>query len=353
MKLLHVVTGSAFLVGAIAAAATASQPANKPNPLRVSMVASTDGTGLVELEVTNTSNHTVRMPKWQLPSNDAESKLFSVSLDGEEVRYFGKQVKRSGTRFHPSDFFILKAGQTYRTVVDLSGSYDMAKSGQYTVTYVAPLQFASLSSGAMLEQSDGLPMVAKSVPVNLWFEGKGVSPPQTDTTTLATGGFVGCTTSQQSEITTALNSARAYSENAKGYLAGGTVGARYTTWFGAYTSTRYATVSQHFVAIDDALDNKPVTVNCGCTTTDYAYVYSNKPYEIFVCKSFWTAPNTGTDSRAGTLIHEMSHFDVVAATDDVIYTQTGAKKLARTRPDKAIINADSHEYFAENTPFQN
>jgi len=349
MKLIHIVSGTAILAGAIAAA-TASQPASKANPLRVSMIAA--GNGTVELDITNMSNHTVRMPKWELPSNDAESKLFNVSRDGEAVQYLGKQVKRSDSKFLPSDFVVLKAGQTYRAVVDLSASYDMAKSGQYSVTYVAPLQFASLSNGVKLE-NDGLPMVAQSAPLSLWVEGKAAPQPAGDVTTLATEAFVGCSTSQQSSITTALNSARTYSENAKGYLAAGTTGARYTTWFGSYTSARYATVSQHFVAIDDALDNKPVTVNCGCSSSSYAYVYSNKPYEIFVCNAFWSAPNTGTDSRAGTLIHEMSHFDVVAGTDDVVYGQAGAKKLALRQPTKAVKNADSHEYFAENTPFQN
>ncbi len=44
----------------------------------------------------------------------------------------------------------------------------------------------------------------------------------------------------------------------------------------------------------------------------------------------------------------MSHFDVVAGTDDVVYGQTGAMALAISDPDAAITNADSHEYFAEN-----
>ena len=38
----------------------------------------------------------------------------------------------------------------------------------------------------------------------------------------------------------------------------------------------------------------------------------NKPYTIYLGRVFWTAPATGTDSQAGTLIHEISHFDVVA-----------------------------------------
>ncbi|HKX84772.1 MAG TPA: M35 family metallo-endopeptidase, partial [Pyrinomonadaceae bacterium] len=73
---------------------------------------------------------------------------------------------------------------------------------------------------------------------------------------------------------------------------------------------------------------------------------------IYLCNAFWNAPAQGTDSKAGTLVHEMSHFTVVAGTDDHAYGQTACKKLAK-RPQKAIDNADSHEYFAENTPFQN
>ena len=53
---------------------------------------------------------------------------------------------------------------------------------------------------------------------------------------------------------------------------------------------------------------------------------------IYLCSVFWTAPLTGTDSKAGTLIHEMSHFNVVASTDDYVYGQTGAKSLAISEP---------------------
>ena len=46
----------------------------------------------------------------------------------------------------------------------------------------------------------------------------------------------------------------------------------------------------------------------------------------------------------------MSHFNVVASTDDWAYGQSAAANLAITDPVKALDNADSHEYFAENTP---
>ena len=64
-------------------------------------------------------------------------------------------------------------------------------------------------------------------------------------------------------------------------------------------------------------------------------------------------PEHGTDSKAGTLVHEMSHFDIVAGTEDHVYGQAGAKSLAISDPARAVDNADSHEYFAENTPNQN
>ncbi len=46
----------------------------------------------------------------------------------------------------------------------------------------------------------------------------------------------------------------------------------------------------------------------------------------------------------------MSHFTVVASTDDWAYGQSAAASLASSNPSKAIDNADSHEYFGENTP---
>ena len=73
---------------------------------------------------------------------------------------------------------------------------------------------------------------------------------------------------------------------------------------------------------------------------------------IYLCGAFWEAPNIGTDSRAGTLIHESSHFTLNGGTDDYAYGQTSCKALAISSPSRAIMNADSHEYFAENNPVE-
>ena len=41
---------------------------------------------------------------------------------------------------------------------------------------------------------------------------------------------------------------------------------------------------------------------------------------------------------------------MIAGTDDYAYGQTAAKQLAISNAAQARFNADSHEYFAENTP---
>src|SRR5688572_21973620 len=368
MKLLSAATCTALLTGTIAAV-VAAPPAAQVNPLRVSISAAQAGKsgflGAVEVTVTNTSRKAVRVPNWALPSDFIESKLFQVSRNGEPVQYEGPMIKRGLPT--ASDFTVLRAGETRRTVVDLSSAYDMSRSGQYTIGLSSSLQHASLSSGQMLKRGNGLPMTLQSAPLQLWVDGvdlldrnatRAVSQkgkPGTGGTVVNGVSYVGCSTTQINGAGTAVAEARNYSENAKGYLASGTVGPRYTTWFGAYTSQRYGTASQHFVAIDSAMDQSggQIKINCGCNQNYYAYVYPTRPYEIFVCRAFWSAPTTGTDSKAGTLIHEMSHFNAVAGTDDHVYGQAGAKSLAISNPTAALDNADSHEYFAENKPAQN
>jgi peptidyl-Lys metalloendopeptidase len=277
-------------------------------------------------------------------------------------------IKRSAPT--EADFVVLRPGESKLVSVDLSQAYDLSKGGEYTVQFRAFLQGARGSNGRMVAARNGGLAKLESAPLRLWVDasnslnqlkpGSGrvgaQAKPGSGTGTVVNGvSFVGCSSTQISGAGQAVVDARAYSENAKGYLNTGTAGPRYTTWFGAYNSTRYGTAKSHFTSIDSAMDQSggQVKINCGCNQSYYAYVYPTRPYEIFVCRAFWTAPATGTDSKAGTLIHEMSHFNATAATDDHVYGQAGAKSLAISDPAAALDNADNHEYFAENKPAQN
>jgi peptidyl-Lys metalloendopeptidase len=300
-----------------------------------------------------------------LPSDSPGSRQFDIYNQGQRVQYLGKMIHHVAPT--EADLVTFKAYETKVIRVNLGNSYDLSGRGDYSVRFKSFLQDAKTDNGRRLAGANGRMAKLETVPLKLWVDGTsaptqlkggGVSTqgkPGSGGTVVNGVSFVGCSATQITGAGSAVVEARNYSENAKGYLNAGTVGSRYTTWFGAYTSSRYSTAKSHFVSIDSALDQSggQVKINCGCNQNYYAYVYPTKAYEIFVCKAFWTAPLTGTDSKAGTLIHEMSHFNVTAGTDDVVYGQTGAKNLAISNPDQALNNADNHEYLGENKPAGN
>lgn len=305
---------------------------------------------VVHVTIANPTNRPIKVLKWYTPAEDVEEPLFTVFRDGAPVSYVGALYKRPEPK--GEDYVTLKAGASLARDVDLAAYYDLSVTGNYAVRF-------DVASANLYSEKNVPAKVADrlaSNEVQIWIEGRqAVSPDAVVSPAAVTGTttYNKCTTTQQATLVNARSQASTYSTNAKAYLTAGTTGLRYTTWFGVYDAARYSTVTTHFNAITSAMDTAPVKFDCSCKKSYYAYVYPTQPYTIYLCKVFWTAPLTGTDSQAGTLIHEMSHFNVVASTDDYVYGQTGAKSLAITNPAQAIDNADNHEYFAENTPAQN
>ncbi|HVF62185.1 MAG TPA: M35 family metallo-endopeptidase [Thermoanaerobaculia bacterium] len=293
--------------------------------------------------------------RWQTPLAGVEADLFDVRRGGERVAYLGPLIK-----FGPpqaEDYLRIPAGGSRTVAVDLGAVYDLSRTGEYSVRYRVSLQDALRADGGEVTGVRGLRPVAS----NLLFLGVerdegGLEPffemvRATADTALAST-FVKCDAAQQATLTTALGNAESISLKARDYLnnlpaAQRPSDAAYRTWFGAYTTSRYGTVQNNFQAIHNTFATKTVSFFCDCKKKYYAYVYPNRPYEIHLCNVFWTAPMTGIDSKAGTLVHETSHFTVVAGTDDWAYGTAACQNLANTNPDRAIANADSHEYFAE------
>ncbi|PTL75854.1 M35 family metallo-endopeptidase [Vitiosangium sp. GDMCC 1.1324] len=300
----------------------------------------------VTITLTNDSRHPVKLLKWYTPADGLEEKLLEVTLNGEAVDFMGPHYKRPAAS--EKDFLTLAPGESLTRTVDLAEVYDLSRTGIYGIRFaVAPRQLHgnSAKAGGLLKSND----------VTLWIEGRSSARASDGPVTALTGSisYTNCSSTQQPTVLQALNAASTMANDASGYLNTTTPSGtpRYTTWFGAFSSSGWNTAKSHFAAIKDAFDTKPITVDCKCKKQYYAYVYPNQPYTIYVCSAFWSAPMTGTDSKGGTLIHEMSHFTVVAGTDDHVYGQSGAKSLAISDPASALDNADSHEYFAENTPF--
>ncbi|WP_373352739.1 M35 family metallo-endopeptidase [Pseudoroseicyclus sp. CXY001] len=141
----------------------------------------------------------------------------------------------------------------------------------------------------------------------------------------------------------------------------------YNRWFGTFSRDRAEAVRTNLKAVNTALLSDEMVAVCpnlgedGCLRDTYANVYPDQPYVINLCPNFFAQPNM-TDhrpgapelengTREGTIIHEMSHFHVVADTDDLCYSRSECARMARRDALGAIRNADSYQYFAEDVTF--
>jgi peptidyl-Lys metalloendopeptidase len=368
-KLVKASVSIAALAACFSAQAASNGVTVSISPEKNSLKSSDDV--VFRVTITNTSSTPQYVLKWHTPFAGVEDHLFDVTRDGVDVPYLGRHYKRGAPT--AKDYYVLKPGQSQTSRVELSAMYDMSVTGDYAVKYHAASvnlflgakEVASLSGAASAERSiaaagaDVSEMA--SAPVSLFIEGRlprgtvvGVpfelSKAGSGSASTQAVSFSGCTSSQTSSINSAITAAKSMANSSVNYLNAGTNGTRYKKWFGTYTSSRYATARSHFTAIKTALDSKPIVVDCSCKESYYAYVYPTQPYKIYVCNAFWSAPTSGTDSKGGTLVHELSHFNAVAATDDHAYGQSAAASLAISNPTRALDNADSHEYFGENTP---
>jgi peptidyl-Lys metalloendopeptidase len=317
---------------------------------------------LVKVTITNTSSSPQYVLKSRTPFEGVEAPLFDITRDGDKVPYLGALIKRPAPT--AADYYLLKPGASHTVRVELSSLYDMSVTGDYAISYRTSgaqlLLDSPPAAGVTAAAAKGSVDEIASQPASIWISGslpRGATPLSIEKMK-ADAGMVGpasvsyasCTASQQSTIASAMSAGLSMATSGSNYMNAGAISTRYTKWFGARNSSREATVKSHFTAIKDAFATKPVVVDCSCKQNYYAYVYPTQPYKVYVCKAFWTAPMTGTDSKGGTLVHEISHFNVVAGTDDHVYGQSGAASLAISNPAQAIDNADSHEYFGENTP---
>ncbi|NQY37013.1 MAG: peptidase M35 [Alteromonadaceae bacterium] len=326
--------------------------------LDVQLSVENTGNGSVNatLTITNNGNGNQKVLAWF--TNLDEERLFKINRDGVDVAFLGRHIKRPAPG--ETDFIKLKSGQSLSKNFELTSMYDFSEMGTYEITYdVSSLQL--FSNKGLLKKVERL----FSASAYVWVEGieakKGPGKPCNPRKEDCGGDdpdpsgieFTGsCSNNEKSGLVSALDAARNIADDSVSSLNGSSAD-RYNEWFGAYSTSRHNTVAGNFEDIKDALDNQQLTFDCSCNQSYFAYVYPNQPYKVYFCRAFWNANETGTDSRSGTIIHEFSHFNAVAGTDDIVYGQSGARSLAISNPNDAVKNADSHEYFAENTPHQN
>jgi peptidyl-Lys metalloendopeptidase len=226
-------------------------------PARQSLTRSDDV--VVTVTIRNTSNITRYLLKWQTPFAGVQAPLFDVTRDGLPVSYLGIQAKRPPPT--SADFIALAPGMARSSRVELSALYRMDITGAYSVRYRADrLQVYGRPDAA---RPQGTPAVTPLVAA-VWIDGlmpRGmpesayapVPAPQPADSSLTSSH---CSNAQQAGIT--------------------------------------AAVARHVEAIRDAFATRPLTVDCACTRSWYAYVDPNQPNTIHVCKAFWSDPYRNT-----------------------------------------------------------
>jgi len=311
---------------------------------------------VVEFIIKNTSNAPVRILSWHTPLDGVTEDFLRVVRGSQVVPYIGPIVKRLPPTAR--DYVTIAPGASLTATVDLGENYGIQEPGPYSVAY-------NVDARALMGPSAGATRGVRSGPL-LEVRSNAAAFQVTAARALAPGlrsarapsQFEQCNDTQQAELKVAIPEAANLALSAVNALkevpaAKRSRSKRYTAWFGEYTDARYTRILGQFQKIHDAIANKSVSFHCAgdrCKDTIFAYVFAGQPYRVHVCGKFWTAALNGTDSRSGTILHEVSHFSVVAGTDDHQYGHNNSKELAKEDPEKAASNADSHEYFAENTP---
>ncbi len=331
-----IVATAVFAAGTLTAAAVENGLSSRLQADRASIGANQDVT--LRVTIRNTTAQAIALPYWQTPGRGVFANLFDVQRDGQAVAYIGRLTKWATPR--PEDLVTIPAGGVIRTKVELSAAYDISRTGEYTFRLRG-------DEGANKRASNAV-SIAIDRDASDFVDYLAQAEAEADAASrYLTPSYVSCSSSRQTTLVSALSAAQTMAQRAKTFTNAGTTGTAWTTWFGAYTSSHYSTVNTHYNNIYSTFTTKTVTFYCDCTDSSYAYVYPSQPYKIHLCNAFWSAPLTGTDSKGGTLVHETSHFTVVASTDDWAYGQSACKSLATSNSTKAIDNADTHEYFAE------
>lgn len=332
----------------VALPGTSALSANQNLSVGISVQEGDEGSGVVTFSLTNQSRYPVQVLRWNTPLEGGfRSDNFRVTLNGEKIRYIGKLVKRAPAE--PGDYLLLGPGESTSARAALLAEYDIREAGRYEVTYAAVIEYA-VQDPAAKSKSLQEKLHSNTLLLYIAFIPKPLAAAKEAAT------FFSCSAERMVILDNALGEAEKYALESRGALQNVAtierpVAKRYTAWFGAYTAEYFSTALDHFTRLAAALSNETIEFRCDCTEYYFAYVYVDEPYIIHICNEYWNAPLAGTDSQAGTIIHEMSHFAVVAGTDDHTYGQKNSLALAISNPVDALDNADSHEYFAENHPF--
>ena len=323
----------------------------------------------LKVVLTNTGKEDISVLVWNTPLDGLVTDCLHVRVKGKKVPYDGPIIKRAAPT--AEDYITIKAGKSVEGEFMVSDGYNTSLPGTYNVKLKNPVPDVVPKSAKLRTAMKAGAHVRKPVPIksatsfkvekgpgkrltlgeqarNQESATKKRGPAKAMKKKAAAKGVVtpatkGGTSAKKKAAVKAHTDGYKLCLQALGELAND---AHYVEWFGKHHATRFKKVKSHYSAVKTLMQTTQFTYNltgAGCDSGVYAYTYKGTT-TIWFCSEFWSATATGTDSRAGTVVHEHTHSD--ASTDDIRYGQADCRSLAKTKPNDAIQNADSHEYYA-------
>ncbi len=109
---------------------------------------------VLKVTYTNSSKEDIYLLRWQTALKGLDENIFDVRLDGKPVAYTGRLYKRATPR--AEDYVRIPAGGSVSADVELSGAYDLSRTGEYAIRYQVLVQDGLRADNAKVSGFAGL-----------------------------------------------------------------------------------------------------------------------------------------------------------------------------------------------------
>lgn len=308
--------------------------------------------------VSNTAGADVEVPTAGTPLEGGvfSSRLFAATdaESGRPLAYVGAMAKRHADARKAT--VTVPAGGSVSAAVDLSDAFEFEAGRRYVVEVAdGAIGAEHVPQAAARKDLRTRDFVAGDASVAPHAKRRSAAARQ-KRSPVAQYATNQCSSGELSQLTTAVAGANTGVDDAINYLVTNKCsGPDYREWFGKPSQARFKEAIDTYEKMKDVLNDDDYILDCsedGCPANTYAYVFPNDPdLTVHLCSVFWQVSNSlQPDSQPGTIVHELSHFIVVGATDDHEYGPPACRQLAENEPNKAVNNGDSMEYFVEFDP---
>ena len=322
--------------------------------------------------ITNNEDKDYCLLRRHTPLEGLMSDIFNVQLTGSgKIPYSGILLKRGPPS--EKEYILIKSKSSEENKVNLSHAYCIDSPGNHTVQLKISLKFQDPNE----EKHSGNHFVQKVESNMAEFTvterkhtgevtKRRIEPDRTRGTPLfkkpdASGPkspkLAGNYPSPRDKGETKHAYKLAYSAIEKSIPSTTETSELYKEWFG---DPHKPTVKSNYTTMKSTMEKTEFTLHARPTEDEngdklkeisyYGFTYKDNS-TIYLGDCYFDADLEGTDSKMGTIVHEMSH--AAAGTEDVkqdgnyVYGQEECQKLAMDHPELAIINADNYEYLSE------